>query len=189
MKPVFAVLLLLTAPSGVFAADHFSAAWPPVLAAGSAPGLPTPLPAVPLKGSARDAAAVAGHLSVWTQDCPGGACAIPQGAAPARTVKFEMALPASAGEARAKTVVEEYDLAGAGRLRVKLSFYSVCPYGSVEGCPARYFQVQAELSGAADAFCAASLNAADFFPFPVFMCAGNYLPGKRLGVTLHRQPL
>ncbi len=189
MKPVFAALLFIMTPSGVFAADFSPAAWPPVLAAAYAPGLPPVLPAVPLKGAAREAAAVAGHLSVWTQDCPGGACAIPQGAAPARTVKFEMALPASAGEARTKTVVEKFDLAGAGRLRVKLSFYSVCPYGSVEGCPARYFQVQAELSGAADAFCAASLNAADFLPFPVLMCAGNFLPGKRLGVTLHRQPL
>lgn len=29
--------------------------------------------------------------------------------------------------------------------------------------------------------------AADFLPFPVFMCAGNYQPEKRLGITLHRQ--
>jgi len=41
-------------------------------------------------------------------------------------------------------------------------------------------------NGPAAAFCAASLNAGDFLPFPVFMCAANPAPGKRLGVTLHR---
>ena len=54
-------------------------------------------------------------------------------------------------------------------------------------CPGRYFQAQVSLSGAAEAFCSAALNVADFSPFPVLMCAGARKPGQRVGITLHRR--
>lgn len=188
-----ALALLLLAVPAAFASDLASRSWPPALAADSWAFDVPAVPAAPLRtGAARaggESAPVEGYLSVWTQDCPAGACALPQSQAPARKVGFELGLPASAGEARAKTVVEEFDLPGLGLLAVKLSFYAICPYGSSSGCPARYFQAQAELSGPAAAFCAASLNAADFLPFPVLICAGYPRPEMRLGVTLHRQPL
>ena len=107
-----------------------------------------------------------------------------------------MVLPDGPGQAQRKEVIENFTVAGLGELKVRLVFYAICPYGAAllkgtalshaEGCPSRYFQVQAELSGAAAAFCAASLNAGDFLPFPVFMCAASPAPGRRLGVTLHR---
>ena len=132
-------------------------------------------------------ASLAGYISVWTQNCDSNSCSLPQPAMPARKIGFEIGLPAAPGQARRKEVVESFPLPDGGEFKVTLNFYALCPYGWQGGCPA-YFQVQAGLSGAADAFCAASLNTGDFLPFPVFVCAGIPAPGKRLGITLHRTP-
>ena len=131
-------------------------------------------------------ASVSGFISVWTQDCSDGCCGLPQGVLPAKEVAFDMVLPDQPGYTQVKKVWESFTVEGLGELKVRLSFYSVCPLGAAEGCPSRYFQTQAELSGAVRAFCAVSLNAADFLPFPVFMCAGILPSGSRLGITLSR---
>jgi len=183
---------LLCSPSGVFAADLFG----DILFDGSrrfaardgskilAP-LNAPAAAKPQDVKTPGVSA-SGFISLWSQDCSAGQCGLPQPLVPAREVAFEMVLPDMPGQARRKEITEDFTVAGLGELKVKLVFYAICPYGAAEGCPSRYFQVQAELSGAASAFCAASLNAGDFLPMPVFMCAGVPTPGKRLGITLHR---
>ena len=130
-----------------------------------------------------------GYLSAWTQDCAGSSCQLPKPGERNRPVRLRLVPPSAPGEASAAHVSEKLALPGAGELPVEMNFYAVCPYGGKENCAGRYFQAQVSLSGPAGAFCAASLNAADFAPFPVFMCAGALPDGRRFGVTLHRQPL
>ena len=130
-----------------------------------------------------------GYLSVWTQDCSGASCQLPVPGERNRPVTLRLALPADPGQASAARVSEKLALTGGAELQTELDFYAICPYGGKENCAGRYFQAQVSLSGPAGAFCAASLNAADFAPFPVFMCAGVGADGRRFGVTLHRQPL
>jgi len=192
MRAIYLLFLFVCAPAGAFAADPledlFSIEFPEL--AGQDRGKPGT--SLRLAGAARlpdgvaPGVSAAGFISLWAQDCSAEQCALPLGLMPARKVAFEMVLPNGPGQAQRKEVIENFTVAGLGELKVRLSFYSICPYGASEGCPSRYFQVQAELSGAASAFCAASLNAGDFLPFPVFMCAANSAPGKRLGITLHR---
>ena len=178
MKRVFLSLTLLCAPVCASAYD-LSENIAVVSARASAE-----LPLVEAPG-----ASVAGFISLWTQDCSTTPCALPQGVMPARKAVFDMALPSGPGQAQVKVVRESFTVEGLGELNVRLSFYAICPFGASEGCPSRYFQVQAELSGAVLALCAASLNAGDFLPFPVFMCAGVPAPGRRVGITLSRREL
>ena len=175
MKSAVLFFILLCAPAGAFASALFGE-----LDAGSGQA-PAELPFVKAPGIS-----ASGFISVWTQDCSAGACGLPQGVMPARKASFDMLLPDGPGSAQVKELRENFTVEGLGELNVRLSFYAICPFGAAEGCPSRYFQVQAELSGAAAAFCAASLNAGDFLPFPVFMCAGVTAPGRRLGITLSR---
>lgn len=130
-----------------------------------------------------------GYLSAWTQDCSGSSCQLPKPGERNRPVTLRLAMPAAPGEASAARASEKLPLAGAGELTADLDFYAICPYAGKEGCAGRYFQAQVSLSGPAGAFCAAALNAADFAPFPVLMCAGTAPGGRRYGVTLHRKPL
>lgn len=129
-----------------------------------------------------------GYLSSWTQDCSGPSCALPVPGERNVPVTLRLALPASAGEASAAHAAKKFALPG-GELSADLDFYAVCPYVGREACAGRYFQAQVRLDGPAGAFCASALNAADFDPFPVIMCAGSLPGGRRFGVTLHRQPL
>ncbi|HAH31111.1 MAG TPA: hypothetical protein DCL44_02230 [Elusimicrobia bacterium] len=153
-----------------------------------------------------------GYVSVWSQDCSSEPCAIPLPLLTNRTIAFELSLPQYPGQARHIAVKEIFSLPEEKELSLKLDFYALCPYAaakssvadSVRGprqasvtvadsaigsCPALYFQSQAELSGAAGAFCAAAFNENDFTPFPVLMCAGARTRGIRFGITLHRQQL
>ncbi len=133
--------------------------------------------------------ALRGFVSAWTQDCSGGSCRLPVPGERNRQVELRLALPSAPGEAAAAHAAFKLALPGGGELPADLNFYAVCPYGGKEGCAGRYFQAQVSLSGPAPAFCGSSLNAADFDPFPVMMCAGAAPGGLRFGVTLHRQPL
>lgn len=138
-----------------------------------------------------------GYLSAWTQACAGASCQLPVPGERSRPVSLRLALPSAPGEAAAAHAAEKLLLPGGGELAVDLNFYAVCPYAgkaaapapAAEPCAGRYFQAQVSLSGPAGAFCAAALNADDFAPFPVLMCAGPGKDGLRYGVTLHRQPL
>ena len=186
MKAVFLSFLLLCAPAGAFAADQLADLFSVEFSTFSAPAPLLRAGAAQLPGVEAPGVSAAGFISLWSQDCSAEQCSLPQALMPARKVAFEMVLPNGPGQAQRKEVVETFAVPGFGELKVRLNFYAICPYGAAEGCPSRYFQVQAELSGPAAAFCAASLNAGDFLPFPVFMCAANPAPGKRLGVTLHR---
>lgn len=130
-----------------------------------------------------------GFISAWTQACAGTACALPAPGERNRPVTLRLRLPAAPGEASAARSSQALALPGGGELPAELDFYAVCPYGGRDNCAGRYFQAQVSLGGAAPAFCAAALNAADFAPFPVLMCAGAGKDGLRFGITLHRQPL
>lgn len=130
-----------------------------------------------------------GFISAWTQDCSGGGCQLPVPGERNRPVTLRLALPAAPGEASAAHAAEILLLPGGGELPAEMTFYAICPYGGKENCAGRYFQAQVSLSGPAGAFCASALNAADFAPFPVLMCAGSPQGGRRIGITLHRQPL
>lgn len=130
-----------------------------------------------------------GYLSAWTQDCAGSSCQLPKPGERNRQVSLRLAMPASPGEASAAHAAEKLALPGGGELAAEINFYAICPYGGKENCAGRYFQAQVSLSGPAGSFCAAALNAADFAPFPVLLCAGALPDGRRFGVTLHRQPL
>ena len=127
-----------------------------------------------------------GLLSVWSQDCAPD-CGLPSALVKNDPVELDLPLPEKPGEFRSVRLQRSYPVPG-GTLQVQADFYALCPPAAREGCPARYFSVQIELSGAASALCTASLNAADFSPFPVIAC-GAPRDGKRLGVTLHRAPL
>lgn len=139
---------------------------------------------------------LSGYISSWTQDCAGAKCALPAPAAVNRPVNLRLALPSLPGEAAVAEAAETLSAGPEGELTAEVKFYAICPYvGSSTGTPAgaavcagRYFQVQVSLAGAAEAFCSAALNAQDFSPWPVLMCAGAPRPGQRAGVTLHRRP-
>jgi hypothetical protein len=131
-----------------------------------------------------------GYLSAWTQACEGVSCALPVPGERNRPVRLRLAMPSAPGEASAAHASETLAFGPGGDLRAEINFYAICPYGGAPGtCAGRYFQAQVTLSGPAGAFCAAALNAPDFSPFPVLMCAGTGSNGLRFGLTLHRQPL
>ena len=160
-----------------------------------------------------------GYVSVWSQDCTAEPCAIPLPLVKNRSITYELALPQAPGQAQTGAVKEIFSLPAAGELSLALSFYAVCPYaaalssaadspskaehvphfgpfaksagqaGVTGTCPALYFQAQAELAGAAGAFCAADFNEKDFTPFPVLMCGGGKTRGVRFAITLHRDRL
>ncbi|PJA16217.1 MAG: hypothetical protein COX65_03045 [Elusimicrobia bacterium CG_4_10_14_0_2_um_filter_56_8] len=158
-----------------------------------------------------------GYISAWTQDCAGSSCQLPKPGERNRPVLLRLALPAAPGEAVAAVASERLVLPGGGELQADINFYAICPYVGKSGlaspgplplsggalgeyaergmsaqepknCAGRYFQAQVSLSGRAGAFCAAALNAVDFTPFPVLICAGAAPDGTRFGLTLHRQP-
>lgn len=126
-----------------------------------------------------------GFASAWRR--PDGG--IPRAVEQNVVVDRSLALPGGPGQA--VTVTERLSFAGGLEAAVRL--YAVCPHGPPAGspCPGLYYQVQLELSGAAEGFCSASLNGADALPFPVLQCAGREkgVPGSWLGVTLHRTRL
>ena len=148
-----------------------------------------------------------GYVSVWSQDCTAadGSCATPLPLVKNRAIAFELSLPPAPGQAQPGAVKEIFSLPQAGELSLTLKFYAVCPYaarslaadgppkaeqaGAAGTCPALYFQAQAELTGAAGAFCAAAFNEKDFVPFPVLICGGDKTRGIRFGITLHREKL
>ena len=135
---------------------------------------------------------LAGFVSAWSQRCP-DSCSPPQAAGGSEEASAALALPSAPGQAAAARVEEDFAYPGGERLHARIDFYFVCPKSAPAGadCPARYVQAQVLLTGDARAFCAASLNPKDAFPFPVLMCAGDDLkrPGARLGVSLSRRPL
>lgn len=102
-------------------------------------------------------------------------------------LNLSLSVPSVPGQASAARASLKLALPGGAQLPVEIDLYAVCP-STVDACPDRYFQVQVSLSGPARAFCASSLNAGDFLPFPVVMCAGISADGRRYGVTLHRRP-
>lgn len=130
---------------------------------------------------------LSGYVSAWIQDCSGGACQLPAAGQSDVPVKVSLSLPSASGQASAAGASLELALPNGSELPVQIDLYAVCP-STVAGCPGRYFQAQVSLSGPAMAFCASSLNAEDFLPFPVVMCAGISADGRRYGVTLHRLP-
>jgi hypothetical protein len=152
----------------------------PVPAAVAVPAVPAPAGAAVLKG----------YLSAWTQECGGPSCALPVPGARNEQVELALDLPQDPGAATTARVSRALHAGEGADLQADIIFYAVCPYGGASGtCAGRYFQAQVTLSGPSGAFCAASLNEADFSPFPVLMCAGISPAGKRFGITLHRQPL
>lgn len=126
-----------------------------------------------------------GFASVWRRPDGGLPRPVQSNVAVDQTLK----LPGGPGQATAAAQT----LRLAGGLTADVRLYAVCPHGPPAGspCPGLYYQVQLELSGAAEGFCSASLNGADALPFPVLQCAGREkgAPGSWLGVTLHRAPL
>ncbi|MDA8243935.1 MAG: hypothetical protein M0025_07435 [Elusimicrobia bacterium] len=129
---------------------------------------------------------LSGFVSAWTQDCSSGTCGLPAPGEFNRPVTLSIKPPAAAGEAASARASLELALPDGSRLPAEITLYAVCPYGGKDGCAGRYFQAQVTLGGRAGAFCASSLNAQDFLPFPVTMCAGSDQNGRRYGVTLHR---
>lgn len=149
----------------------------------------SPAPAAP--------SGLSGYVSAWRQECV-DSCGVPTAEGGSESAKAALTAPTRPGQAQSAVVEEDFAIAAdataaAERVHAKLTFYYVCPRGSAADadCPSRYVQVQIELTGGARAFCAASLNSADAFPFPVLMCAGDDArrPGGRLGVSLSRQTL
>ncbi|MCX5797540.1 MAG: hypothetical protein NTY77_18780 [Elusimicrobia bacterium] len=177
MHPLLAALLLclpLTAHAGLPAVD-----WERLLSGWSARH--TAAPSAPATVPAQAVMRLRGLLSVWTQDCAPD-CGLPSAIVKNDPVLLELPLPEKPGQFRAVRLKREYQVSG-GTLQVQADFYALYPPGA-----APYFSVQVELSGAAAALCTASLNEADFSPFPVLAC-GSPRDGKRLGLTLHRAPL
>ncbi|MDD5627566.1 MAG: hypothetical protein PHU21_00760 [Elusimicrobia bacterium] len=170
MKLVLAALLLCLPGSvraGLPAVD-----WEKLgLQAPPQPGPVAGRPVLPLKGL----------LSVWSQVCAPD-CGLPSAIVKNEPVALELPLPEGPGQFRVVRLQREYQVAGK-TLRVKADFYALRPPAA-----APYFSVQVELSGAAAALCTASLNEADFSPFPVLAC-GAPSGGRRLGVSLHRANL
>ena len=149
-----------------------------------------------LPSSGREYLELSGYISSWTQDCSGAKCALPAPTAVNRPVNLRLALPSRPGEASVADAAGIFPAGPAGELAAEVKLYAICPYAgggaeprsSTAACAGRYFQVQVSLSGAAEAFCSAALNAADLAPWPVIMCAGAPRPGLRAGITLHRRP-
>ena len=146
-----------------------------------------PVQAPALKGVAvapDGAARFTGFASAWRR--PEGG--LPRAVHTNVPVDRTLALPGAPGQAT--TATERLSFAGGLEAAVRL--YAVCPHGPPAGspCPGLYYQVQLELSGAAEGFCSASLSGDDALPFPVLQCAGREksAPGSWLGVTLHRLP-
>lgn len=138
-----------------------------------------------------------GYISSWRQACD-RECALPVGEEQNKPVSFKLRLPVSPGEAGVARFSREFHFSGDSgieRLEVNFVIYAICPRETVpdanDPCPLRYFQTQIEIKGDARAFCGASINLDDAFPFPVLMCAGvsRNDPSRRLGVSLHRIPL
>ena len=146
-----------------------------------------PVATPPVEGVvvAADAARFSGFASAWRRSDGG----LPRPVQANVVVDRTLALPGGPGQAT--TATERLSLAEGLKAAVRL--YAVCPHGPPAGspCPGLYYQVQLELSGAAEGFCSASLNGGDALPFPVLQCAGREkgVPGSWLGVTLHRLPL
>lgn len=133
---------------------------------------------------------IKGYLSAWTQDCGGASCSLPVPGQGNHPVLLRLPLPLAPGEVSTVRASENLNLGEGLEISAGISFYAICPYGGAPGtCAGRYFQAQVTLSGPAGAFCASALNAPDFSPFPVLMCAGVSAGGRRFGLTLHRQPL
>ena len=159
--------------------------------------LPAFFSAQGLPASGKEYLELSGYLSSWTQDCSGAKCALPAPAAVNRPVSLRLALPVSPGGAAVAESSGTFPAGPAGELAAEVKVYAICPYAGRNAepsagaavCAGRYFQVQVSLSGAAEAFCSAALNAADLSPWPVIMCAGAPRPGLRAGITLHRLPL
>lgn len=177
MHLLLAALLLglpRTARAGLPAVD-----WERILSGW--PARQTAAPSAPATVAGQAVLRLHGLLSVWSQDCS-ATCGLPSAIVKNDPVALELPLPEKPGEFRAVRLQREYSVAG-GTLKVQADFYALYPAGA-----APYFSVQVELSGAAAALCTASLNEADFSPFPVLAC-GAPRNGKRLGMTLHRAPL
>lgn len=149
----------------------------------SAPVAAPPVPGVVLApdGVAR----FTGYASAWRR--PAAGLPVPVQA----NVAVDRALALPDGPGRVATATERLSFTGGLEAAVRL--FAVCPHGPPGGspCPGLYYQVQLELSGAAEGFCSASINGDDALPFPVLQCAGREkaAPGSWLGVTLHRTPL
>ncbi|MFA6318714.1 MAG: hypothetical protein WC943_15000 [Elusimicrobiota bacterium] len=167
------------------------------------PAVSVPYPGTPAAGALE----LKGFVSFWTQDCRNG-CGLPKPATASLAVELRLPLPSTSGEASSASFGRKADLGPSSALMAKVTAFAICPRrtgqegsttrrdqtGSAtsgESCPGRYFQVQVELSGAAEAFCAMSMDEHDLAPFPVLMCAGMSTsePTTRLGVTLHRTAL
>ncbi len=160
------------------------------------PLLPGFFSAQSLPSPGKEQLELSGYISSWTQDCSGAGCALPAPASVNRPVNLRLGLPSAPGEAAVAASSGTFAAGAAGELTAEVKVYALCPYagggsGAPDGpaaCAGRYFQVQVSLSGAAEAFCSAALNARDLSPWPVVMCAGAPRPGLRAGVTLHRRP-
>lgn len=134
-----------------------------------------------------------GFVTPWRQACA-ASCGLPAGAGPAAAVTFSLVVPDSPGAVSVAKAERSFVVGPGGEtLKAVVTAYFVCPRDArpVPGdpCPTRFVQAQVALSGAAGAFCGASLNPADAWPFPVLMCAGEVpaRPGERLGVSLSRR--
>ena len=133
-----------------------------------------------------------GYLSAWTQDCSAETCRPPVPAAVNKPVSFILSPVNQPGTFRSVQRRETFSISGKV-LQADISVFTVCPaYSPVTNgiCELMYFQAQAEVSGAAQAYCTGSLNTADAIPFPVMTCAGKALGDNtlKLGITRHRFP-
>lgn len=149
----------------------------------------------PAAKSARNRAGgleLSGYISSWTQDFDGVNWAPPVPDSVNNAVSLALAEVTEPGTFSMGKYRQTFQLNGAA-LRADIALFAVCPaYSTVTNgsCDALYYQAQATLSGAADAFCTATLNAADMTPFPVMTCAGKNpaQATQKLGITLHRIP-
>lgn len=149
----------------------------------------------PVKKSAQTRAGgleLSGYISSWTQEFDGGNWAPPVPASVNNAVSLALAEVTEPGTFSLGKYRQIFQLNGAA-LRADIALFAICPgYSAVTGgkCDALYYQAQATLSGATDAFCTATLNAADMTPFPVMTCAGKNPAHatQKLGITLHRIP-
>ena len=199
---------------------RLSGLWAAQTGLGALPALDPPSlgPAAPARALPKTMS-LRGFSSSWIQDCSAG-CGLPAGVKKNDPVELTLAFPDVPGEFRMAKFSRSYGFKTADGeaqlppLEVAVSIYAVCPRGAPstgpsaagtpreengergalpsenDSCPARYFQAQIELSGAAAAQCGVSLNQADVDPFPVMAC-GALLRGKpfRVGISLHRVPL
>lgn len=134
-----------------------------------------------------------GYVSSWRQDCAQD-CGLPTALSSNVPVTFDLNVPLKPGEAVSVKHRISFDLPTKKKMRVEISLYAVCPKSEAargDSCPGLYYQAQVSLGGETDAFCGVSLNKADAVPFPVLMCSGGDKknPGRRIGITLHRELL